>query len=196
MTSLSEFGYLAGGTALALQLGHRKSYDFDIFLTEPIKPRYLNELEKIISKYKYVPIVNTQNEYSVVVDNQFKITLAYYPFELIFPLRQTEIINLASIQDLAADKAYTIGRRGVWRDYVDIWSIISSSFGLSTIINLANKKFENGFNDKLFLEQLVYFDDVEEVQIEFVNHKISTNKIRKDLQNYVSEFITSLSSGK
>ena len=47
--ALSHFkgkGYLGGGTALALQLGHRRSVDFDIFINTPIKDSLRREIKK------------------------------------------------------------------------------------------------------------------------------------------------------
>ena len=127
LSPFKKYGYLAGGTALSLQITHRKSFDFDVFVKRQI-------------------------------DNKLKLATN--------PLIKTEFLDLASVADISADKAITIGRRAVWRDYVDFFVLLKEKYyGITEIINFAKKKFKGEFNEALFLQQLTYFKDVEEAPI-------------------------------
>jgi len=88
-------------------------------------------------------------------------------------------LSLASIEDIATDKAQTIGRRAVWRDYID----------LDKIIQIANKKFVGEFVSTQFLEQLRYFDDVKTVPIEYVEKKYADDEIKSYLQQTVEDYL-------
>jgi hypothetical protein len=66
-----------------------------------------------------------------------------------------------SVKDIAIKKAYTIGRRGEYRDYFDLYSILKNKYmDLSTLINNAKQVYGSIFEEKIFLQQLVYFDDI------------------------------------
>ena len=71
---------------------------------------------------------------------------------------------MLSPQEIAATKAYTIGRRGKWKDYVDLYTCLTKGVTtLSDVITNAQKKYEGAFNDRLLLEQLVYVSDLDDV---------------------------------
>lgn len=57
-------------------------------------------------------------------------------------------------------KAFTIDERAKWKDYVDLYFIIKDFFHIQKIINNAYSIFQDRFNEKLFREQLTYFDDI------------------------------------
>ena len=78
----SQF-YLAGGTSIALQIGHRISIDLDFFSPTPIKKTLLNEIETITKSTAKV-LVNTSNELTCIIQN-VKVTFLYYPFDLKYP---------------------------------------------------------------------------------------------------------------
>jgi hypothetical protein len=71
-------------------------------------------------------------------------------------------VPLLSVREIAATKAYTIGRRGAYKDYIDLYFILSEQHTtLTNIIDVdAEKKFGVEFNSRLFLGQLVFLDDV------------------------------------
>lgn len=68
---------------------------------------------------------------------------------------------LPSIKDLAAMKAYALGRRSKWKDYVDLYFVLKSYMQLDDLIARAKGIFSAHFNSKLFREQLCYFDDMD-----------------------------------
>jgi hypothetical protein len=57
-------------------------------------------------------------------------------------------------------KAYAIGRRAKWKDYVDIYFIIRDYYSIDQIVLKTREIFQGGFNESIFREQLHYFDDI------------------------------------
>ena len=156
--------YLAGGTALALLIGHKISVDFDLFSNEPIKKTLLTEAEKVWRGGLSV-VVNNRDELTFLKSGT-KVTFLHYPFPPQLPLVNGEYVNLLSAKEILATKAYTIGRRGAYKDYVDMYAGLQQGVAsLFDIITLANKKYGDGFNDRLFLEQLLYLDDIEDQDV-------------------------------
>lgn len=164
---LPEFGddyYLAGGTALALQLNHRQSFDFDLFSKNPIPRNQLVKVEKIFTGDIVTPSTNNRDELTVLIRG-VKCSFIHYPFPLLFPLLNEEGLQLLSAHEIAATKAYTIGRRGAWKDYIDLYACLTTGVTtLEQVIGDAQKKYADVFNDRLFLEQLVYLDDLDDTQ--------------------------------
>jgi len=191
LKSFKKYGYLAGGTALMLQIKHRRSFDFDIFLDKEIKDVDLRALKR---KFLIREIgLNISEQLDVLTSNFIKITLVYYRYKPLFPLRETDSIPLLPIKDIAVDKAHTIGRRGKWRDYVDIFFLLKEKhITLSEIIRLAQKKFKEEFNPKKFLEQLTYFEDLDKFEISFIGRDYPRNQIEKYLVNQVKSYQRSI----
>ena len=157
--------YLAGGTELALQIGHRISVDFDLFSDKPISNKLLPKVEEVFSGRKIVPSVNNPDELTVFAD-AIKITFLFYPFPILERGLQYTGVNILGIKEIAATKAYTIGRRGSFKDYVDLYFIIADNYAsLDEIMKLADKKYGSEFNSRLFLEQLIYLEDIEDTEI-------------------------------
>ena len=94
-----------------------------------------------------------------------------------------------AFKKIAADKAFTIGRRGQWRDYVDIFFLLKKGIlSLKEIIDLAEKKYPQEFNSRLFLEQLSWFGDINDFTVSFLKEKYSTAEIKKFLLKEVERF--------
>ena len=150
--------YLAGGTGFALQLGHRISIDFDFFTyAESLPGRFALKIKKLLEPNAVV--VNTAEQFSFIKD-KVNITFLAYPFKLQTNVIQDLPIKLATIHSIAAAKAYTIGRRAKWKDYVDVFVYIKL-FGLEQLQEHATKIFGDLFSEKLFVEQLCYFEDID-----------------------------------
>lgn len=171
--------YLAGGTAIALQIGHRKSIDFDLFSNSEIHPQKITN--RIFAKNYELQSVLAQSsdEYSIVV-NGVKLTFLYFPFE-IEPKCKGDFM-LPSLLDLAAMKAYALGRRSKWKDYVDLYFLLKDYFSLQEIIAQTEAIFRQGFNSKLFREQLCYFEDMDYSEgIDFANQPVYDEIIKEFL---------------
>ena len=189
LSSFRDEGYLAGGTALALQLGHRTSYDFDIFMDHPVTKGLKNKISEKFGKVHYKWNTDEQITFTILRNN-IGITFVEQDFKPAFPLIETSYLAFASPQDIAADKAYTIGRRATWRDYVDVFVILRKRLAtLEDIINFAGKKCGGMFVEMQFLEQLVYFEDIKQAPIEFVGENYSYEQITLVLKQEVAKYM-------
>jgi hypothetical protein len=117
--------YLAGGTALALQMGHRVSVDFDLFSDQRIPKTLLAKVEGVFSASQSQVLVNNADELSLLVFG-VNFTFLHYPFVPLSSLVDLEGLPGLSVLELAATKAYTIGRRGSFKDYVDLYFILKN----------------------------------------------------------------------
>jgi predicted nucleotidyltransferase component of viral defense system len=179
-TALSPFGekfYLAGGTALALQIGHRRSDDFDLFCGDTLEHTLLDEVKKILRGRELALVRVNADELTLFVESR-KITFLVYPFPLLFPLVGSAGIPLMSVRDILATKAYTIGRRGSFKDYVDMYTGLREGYAsLEDVIQMAKQKYGGEFNGRLFLEQLVCLDDIEDTNILTLKGTVSKETI-------------------
>lgn len=170
--------YLCGGTALALQIGHRKSIDFDLATPNEIKPEPILRSLQTQGYYPDHTLTATSDEFTIIVHG---VKLTYFSFP--FPVRATVPWSLAgiSLPDLrviGAMKAYALGRRSKWKDYVDLYFLLRDHVALAELINSAKALFRGAFNAKLFLEQLCYFDDVDMTeQVDFMNETIPESTV-------------------
>ncbi len=176
LKNLNDF-YLAGGTALALQIGHRKSVDFDFFSEKEIKEDLFDKVRSMFSQHSVSLSVNNPDELTIFIDG-IKTTFLKYPFPLLLKLVDYEGIKLLGIKEIAATKAYTIGRRGSYKDYVDLYFVMLEKYSdLNEIIELAEAKYGDIFNARLFLEQLVYLEDVKDTEIMFLKQAVGKKEI-------------------
>ena len=152
--------YLAGGTAAALQIGHRRSLDFDLFSKQEIDPDLLmNSLARQKVRVDDV-LARSADEFTLVVDS-VKLSFIFYPYPIRHDLWLDNIITMPDLLSIAAMKAYALGRRARWKDYVDLFMIFQNYYSLSMVTAMARKVFQGAFNERLFREQLCYFDDVD-----------------------------------
>jgi hypothetical protein len=169
---------LSGGTALMLQINHRRSFDFDCFSGEPIDKTLLPKVRRIFGSKINVQVDN-QDMLLFTTPQKVKIDFVYYPYPPLHGLLKSGSIPLFDVRDLASNKAYTVGRRATWRDYVDIFVLLRKNLvGLDNVIAEAKKRFMGEFSEKLFLEQLVYFKDLEIFPIDFIERKFIEEEIK------------------
>lgn len=189
---LKTFGntcYLAGGTALALQINHRKSYDFDIFTPKEITNSLKIKVKELWGDVNY--LADSGDQLSFQTQQAINITFLWYYFKPLNPFITTNSIPLASLIDIAADKAHTMGRRTAWRDYVDVyWLLKKGLITLDSISEAATRKFGGAFNQTQFLEQLSYYKDLAIAPIEYIQDTVTTEEIQQYLQQAVSEYVS------
>jgi len=168
----SDFG-LVGGTAIALQIGHRSSIDFDLFTRSTLNHDRIRKEIRDFYEIKSI-LVEEPNELTLVVEG-VKITFLNYPFEINYSVGFEDVIKMPDVLTLSAMKAFALGKRAKWKDYVDLFFILKI-YGISEIVNKTKSMFGSEFNERLFREQLSYFDDID-----------YTEKIDYVVENYVSD---------
>jgi len=96
---------------------------------------------------------------------------------------------MPDILSLAAMKAYALGRRSKWKDYVDLYYIITAYHTISEISSKANEIFGQLFSEKQFRSQLCFFDDIDtEEDIEFIVKAPSDKEIKETLSELAIKF--------
>ncbi|MCX6706506.1 MAG: nucleotidyl transferase AbiEii/AbiGii toxin family protein, partial [Candidatus Woesebacteria bacterium] len=153
-----DFAYLAGGTALALRLGHRQSVDLDFFTPEKFDEQIiLSELEKT-GQYKI-----QQTAWQTVKGMLFQVSfsLFYYKYPSLDKSDSFLGINIASLKDIAAMKINAVEGRGSKRDFIDLY-FLSQNFSLEEMLKFYDLKYqclkEHKYN---ILKSLNYFEDAE-----------------------------------
>ncbi len=151
--------YLAGGTAAALQLGHRISVDFDFFTTKEFVPKVFSaELSKLGS-------FNEEQADKGTVLGEFKgikFSLFIYKYPLVFPPLKYLSLSIANIWDIAAMKIDAIATRGAKRDFIDLYFICKAGYRLAEILGFYNKKYGNLSSHLIHIQKsLVFFNDAD-----------------------------------
>jgi hypothetical protein len=170
--------YLVGGTAIALYLGHRRSIDFDLFTSGKVKKL---SIKKVIDSYSW-PVSDVLFEDSeqihLIVDG-VKVTFFSYPHRIDTPTVFEGTIKVPDLLTLAAMKAYALGGRAKWKDYVDLYFLLRDHFSLLQISEKSKELFRSFYNEKLFREQLCYFEDIDySEKVDFIDPLISEDKIK------------------
>lgn len=183
-SSLAQFSrdyYLAGGTAIALQIGHRQSIDFDLFTYK--KPDHETIRSTYRNRFKIDQILVDEPQELTFITQGVKLTFLQYPFKLEHPIWIKEVISTPNILTLGALKAYTLGRRGKWKDYVDLYFILKKH-PLEEIVAKAEFIFKGEFDEKLFRVQLGYFKDIDRSeQVQFMpGYAVADEMIQQKLQ--------------
>jgi len=182
--------YLVGGTAIALHIGHRRSIDFDLF-----KPSALNHkrnLDKIIAAGFPHAVTRRVEEQMNLLVNGVKVTFFQYPFPVIPEDRFADTFRMPSLLSLAAMKAYALGRRSKWKDYVDLYFLLAHHFTLREVVARAIELFGELFSEKLFRAQLSYFDDVD--YSESVDYLLETPPTNEEIKAKLTEIAVAAST--
>lgn len=183
--------YLAGGTALALQLGHRDSIDFDFFTNREFNSNDLLEEVKSVFAGHHIEVVQIGNmTLNLIIDHDIKVSFFMIKDRLLDPLIETEYFNLASIKDIACMKIAAL-TRAEFKDYVDLYYILRR-MSLAEIFQNCKKKYEN-FDEIIYLKAFTSFDDISVTKILFKPGKeVKLSTIRKDFQNKAKEYLDQL----
>lgn len=176
--------YLVGGTAIALYLGHRRSIDFDMFRYAAINHK--KNLDKLSKAGFQCMVTRRVEEQMNLMLNGVKVTFFQYPFP-IEPMEKFEkFFRLPSLLQLSAMKAYALGRRSKWKDYVDLYFLLKDHFTIAEISECATDLFGELYSEKLFRSQLCYFEDVD--YTEQVEYMISNPPTDEQIKQSLTEF--------
>ena len=150
--------YLAGGTGLALHLGHRRSVDLDLFRQEAFSP------ERFVSKLQAIGSVRIRQIEPGTVHfdvRETKASLLHYAYPLLFPLHRFRTVDVADPREIACMKVSAIASRGTRRDFIDLY-VAAQAHGLGQILDWFQRKFAaTPYSRVHVLKSLVYFEDAE-----------------------------------
>ncbi|MCD5390424.1 nucleotidyl transferase AbiEii/AbiGii toxin family protein [candidate division NPL-UPA2 bacterium] len=151
--------YLAGGTAAALQLGHRISVDFDFFTTKEFVPKsFSTELSELGS-------FDEEQADKGMVLGKFEgvnFSLFVYKYPLIYPPLKYLSLNVADIRDIAAMKIDAVATRGRKRDFIDLYFMCKSGYELTELLDFYDKRYGKLASNLIHINKsLVFFNDAE-----------------------------------
>lgn len=184
---IKDFG-LVGGTAIALQIGHRRSIDFDLFSDREFDNAKIRKLI-IKSGHKIGKVYKDEAGQFTFFVNKVQFTFFHYPFKIEFSEHFEKILRMPDLLTLAAMKAYALGRRAKWKDYIDLYFIINKYHSIKKIVIRANAIFKGEFNERIFREQLAYFKDIDyREEVEYLpDFVVSDEKVKKELIKFALE---------
>ena len=178
--------YLAGGTALALQIKHRISYDLDFFTKKKFKPQVFLKKISQIKSYRHERV----GEGTILGRlDDVKFSLFYYPYSLLKKtIKFKEVnINLASIADIAAMKVAAISERGTKRDFIDLYFILQK-ISLNKVLEFYDKKYKILSSNLVHIKKsFVYFENAEEEPMPKMIISVSWRKIKNFFQKEIKE---------
>lgn len=173
--------YMVGGTAIALHIGHRLSIDFDLFKKGIIHPKRITT--KFNEKKESFKVTLNRDGQLNLVCRDVTFTFFNFEYDIPHPLSVEKSITIPSLLDLAAMKAFALGRRSKWKDYIDLFFILKDYYSLSQISAQANLRFGELFSEKLFRGQLNYFKGISfEEHVEFMpGFEVSEEEVKQFL---------------
>jgi len=153
--------YLAGGSGLAFQIGHRISEDLDFFCSRPFEvssllqslKRKVDQLQEILSEVQ-----------ALIADLEgVRCSFFYYDVPLLFDLVSFQDLNVADWRDILAEKFKTVAQRGSKKDFFDIFCVMrKKKVSLDEAVSIFKKRFQSsGLNLYHVLRSLTYFEDAD-----------------------------------
>lgn len=185
--SVSEF-YLAGGTALALLLGHRISVDLDFFCIENFSTR---EIAERLAKKGHLEVSSEdEGAFNGSLDG-VKISFFRYPYKLLFPKQKYQGVDLSDERDIAAMKILAISGRGGKKDFVDLF-VLLKKYSLGDILSFFGEKYkEYNYNILHILKSLVYFFDADSDPEPVCLKPIIWSEVKASIKKTVDEYTKS-----
>ena len=170
---------LVGGSALALHICHRKSEDLNFFTYEDVFDK--QEIFRYLENFKNSEILNQTNEQIDLLLDGVKVTFFNAKWKFLKP-KKIEILNLASLKSISAMKVNVIFLRAKYRDYYDLYFLVKQ-IGIENVFK-DSLQILDGLTFKLFMVSLLYIDDIEDDNIDYLNptKTISKEEIRDFFQ--------------
>jgi len=180
--------YLAGGTALAIQIGHRRSVDLDWFSTAPVDPLAVAASLKESS----VPFEVEDLQEGTLHGTAQGVRLSFleYRYPALVPTVEWPEFRvcLASLEDLACMKLSAIGGRGQKKDFIDIFAIGRERFTLEQMFSFYERKYDVADLAHV-LYALTYFDDAEEEDTPEMLWPVEWNEVKRTIEGWVEEYV-------
>lgn len=176
---------LVRGTSLALQYGHRKSVDIDLFGKIDIDFNDLSDLIKGTGKAIQLKRSAKINIFSI---DGIKVDFVNYSYPWLRPILEEDGIRLAKPEDIAAMKISAITGRGTKKDFIDLYELLNH-YSLHEILSFYQSKYSDG-SIYLALKSLNYFDDTENNPMPELLKPVSwpavKNKIEQEVNRYLN----------
>ncbi|MDP2629578.1 MAG: nucleotidyl transferase AbiEii/AbiGii toxin family protein [Candidatus Harrisonbacteria bacterium] len=178
--------YLAGGTALAIQYGHRESIDLDFFSTEDFD---IGALRQNLARLGELRVEAEESGTLHGVLEGVRISFLRYQYPLLFPLIIFEGVQVADERDIAAMKLDAISARGSKKDFIDLYFLLEK-YSFKELLNIFQEKYRTiEFNKLHMLKSLTYFDDADREGQPIMSQSISWEKIKVALRQKTEKLL-------
>lgn len=160
--------YLAGGTAVALYLGHRDSVDFDFFTAKDFdSPSLMEELKAVFQGSLVEEKMSQNNTLTLKIDS---VSMSFFKINenQLEPSCETEHIQIASLTDIGCMKLSALLGRSILKDYVDLYAICKTFIPLGELLEKAKLKYPT-VNSGAFVRALGYYGDIQMDKMIFKN---------------------------
>ncbi len=176
-SKLLNNAYLAGGTSLALRLGHRISIDFDFFSPVKFDPVKLADSLKTIGKFE----VDTATGITLIGQfNDVKFSYFGYDYPLLNPTDIYQGIQIASIDDVIAMKLVAISDRNTKKDFIDLYTICHQGVSIEKMFEIYDQKYHVLQDNKYTLiKSMTYFEEADADIMPEMLAKISWDEVKK-----------------
>lgn len=176
--------YLTGGTALALQIGHRESEDLDFFSETTFEPELIQRELETIGSLESVEI--SKGTLNCFVDN-VKLQFLYYPYPTLEPKVEWGNISISSKLDIACTKLITISARGSKKDFVDMYFLLGE-YNLSFLLAKLKEKYpKTDYNETHILKSLLYFLDADHQPGPRMHKDINWERVKEKIVKAVKQ---------
>ena len=179
--------YLAGGSGLAIQIGHRVSEDLDFFTPLRFNPDILARYLSSIFSYEET-LIAPQTLYCNL--NRVKVSFIWYEVPLVYPAFHFKKVEIADWRDILAEKFKALSQRGSRKDFYDIYfTLLLKSLSIGSAIEIFKKRFEGtGINYYHILKSLVFFEDAEQEPEPNLLKKVSWKEVKSFFTDNLREF--------
>ncbi|MDX2248871.1 MAG: nucleotidyl transferase AbiEii/AbiGii toxin family protein [Bacteroidia bacterium] len=177
---------LAGGTALALQMGHRVSVDLDFFGNHVFDPEDLFQVYSDLGGYQ---LLSQGKNILIVSIKDIKIDVINYRYDLLEPIVEIDGLRLYSLPDIAAMKLAAVTGRGRKRDFFDLFFLLKK-YSLSEIMNFYQRKYPDG-SVFLVAKSLLYFVDADTDEDPIMLADVNWEMIKQKIQEEVASLYNS-----
>lgn len=168
--------YMAGGTGLALQLGHRRSVDLDFFTRDPFDP---SDLAAKIAAIGHFSIESKSEGTLHGLFHDIKLSFFNYPYPLLRDLHYFSGVSIADVIDIGCMKIDAISSRGSRKDFIDLYAISTEIVSLHEMLRFFEMKYKGiEYNKVHILKSLVYFIEAEEEPLPQMLKRIEWNEVK------------------
>jgi len=185
-SKLAREFYLAGGTGLALLLGHRESIDLDWFASEEFSNQKIKEQLSQLGEFT----LSAEEEGTVhgVLDG-VRVSFLHYPYFPLFPPAEFEGVQIADERDIAAMKIDAISSRGSKKDFIDLYFLLKK-YPLAELLDFFERKYSHiKFNKLHLLKSISYFNDAEEDPMPIMLMPAEWKEMKKELFQSAKDFL-------
>lgn len=186
-TKIPNNFYLAGGTALALQIEHRKSIDLDWFSKKSFSLKELKNELKNLGKLKIEGEEKGTLNCSL---NRLRLSFFEYPYITLFPfINYDKNIKLADKRDIACMKIDALSSRGSKKDFIDLYFLLRE-FSLKQLLSLFDKKYKDiEYNCLHILKSLTYFKEAENQPMPLMLKKVNWRMVKKEIIRKTKDYL-------